>query len=43
LPVALTDLARNSELRSMASLLGAQIRAESGVDNAVRLIEEIMD
>ena len=37
---AARSLAHNSKLRAAASLLGEQIRAENGVDNAVHLIEE---
>lgn len=40
LAAALQDLAHNDNLRAAASAIGEQIRAESGVDNAVRLIEE---
>jgi sterol 3beta-glucosyltransferase len=40
LATALEELVRNNELRSAASLLGEQIRAENGVDSAVSLIEE---
>jgi UDP:flavonoid glycosyltransferase YjiC (YdhE family) len=40
LAAALKDLACNGELRTAASALGAQIRSETGVENAVRLIEE---
>jgi len=41
LTAALQELAHNNELRAAASLLGAKICAESGVDNAVRLIEQV--
>jgi sterol 3beta-glucosyltransferase len=40
LATALADLAGNDELRATASLLGETIRAENGVENAVRLVEE---
>jgi sterol 3beta-glucosyltransferase len=40
LVAALQALSHNDKLRSAASLLGEQIRTESGVDNAVRLIGE---
>jgi sterol 3beta-glucosyltransferase len=40
LATALEQLVRNTDLRAAASALGAQIRAETGVDHAVRLIEE---
>jgi len=42
LAAALKDLARNSELRAAAAVLGAQIRTERGIENAVRLIDEVM-
>ena len=37
---AARSLPNNSKLRAAASLLGEQIRAENGVDNAVHIIEE---
>jgi UDP:flavonoid glycosyltransferase YjiC (YdhE family) len=37
---SLDDLVRNEKLKITASNLGEQIRSESGVKNAVRLIEE---
>ena len=37
---ALKELANNDKLRTAASILGEQIRAENGVANAVNLIEE---
>ena len=40
LAAALTELVKNEEMHNAASILGEQIRAENGVDNAVRLIEE---
>jgi sterol 3beta-glucosyltransferase len=40
LAAALEELGHNADLRAAASVLGEQIRAETGVDNAVRLIEE---
>jgi hypothetical protein len=40
LAVALRDLAHNNNLHAAASALGKQIRAETSVENAVRLIEE---
>jgi sterol 3beta-glucosyltransferase len=40
LAAALEELVNNGELRAAASLLGEQIRAENGVEDAVRLIEE---
>ncbi len=40
LAAALHELAHNETLRRAASALGEQIRAEMGVENAVRLIEE---
>ena len=40
LAAALIELAHNDNLRATASTLGERIRAENGVDNAVRLIEE---
>jgi len=40
LAAALQDLTHNRALHSVASLLGEQIRAENGVDDTVRLIEE---
>jgi len=40
LAVALDELARNDNLRVAASILGEQICAGNGVENAVRLIEE---
>ncbi len=43
LAAALEELAHNGALRSAASLLGEQIRADNGVDDAVRLIEEMFD
>ena len=43
LAAALEELAHNGALRAAASLLGEQIRAENGVDDAVRLIEEAFD
>lgn len=41
LTVALDELVRNESLHTAAALLGETIRAETGVENAVRLIEEI--
>jgi sterol 3beta-glucosyltransferase len=43
LAAALEELAHNGELRAAAFPLGEQIRAENGVDDAVRLIEETFD
>jgi UDP:flavonoid glycosyltransferase YjiC (YdhE family) len=43
LAVALEELTHNDKLRAAASPLGEQIRAENGVDDAVRLIEETFD
>jgi len=40
LAVELKELGQNNNLRVAASALGAQIRTETGVVNAVRLIEE---
>lgn len=40
LAAALGELVHNTKLRAAAAILGEQIRAERGVDNAVRLIEE---
>ena len=40
LAIALDDLARATKLRDTASRLGEQIRAENGVENAVRLLEK---
>jgi sterol 3beta-glucosyltransferase len=40
---ALKELVHNDNLRTAASALGERIRAENGVDNAVRLIEEAFD
>jgi UDP:flavonoid glycosyltransferase YjiC (YdhE family) len=40
LAAALIELAHNDHLRAAASALGDKIRAEKGVDNAVRLIEK---
>jgi UDP:flavonoid glycosyltransferase YjiC (YdhE family) len=40
---ALKELAHNDEVRIAASALGERIRAENGVGNAVRLIEETFD
>ena len=40
LVAALDELVHNDKRRPAASLLGEKIRAESGVDNAVHLIEE---
>ena len=40
LAVALRELVDNEKLRTTASSFGEQIRAEHGIDNAVRLIEE---
>ena len=40
LAAALGELAHSAELRTAASALGEQIRAEHGLENAVRLIEE---
>jgi UDP:flavonoid glycosyltransferase YjiC (YdhE family) len=40
LAAALHELAHDRELRATASHLGEQIRAEDGIENAVRLIEE---
>ena len=39
LAAALDSLAKDDRLRSVASSLGEQVRSESGVDEAVRLIE----
>ena len=41
LTASLDDLVRNEKLKITASNLGEQIRSESGVENAVRLIENI--
>jgi len=41
LAVSLDELLRNEELHATASILGEQIRAENGIANAVRLIEEM--
>jgi UDP:flavonoid glycosyltransferase YjiC (YdhE family) len=43
LAAALKELAHSRELRTAASLLGEQIRAENGVDHAVQLIVETFD
>jgi sterol 3beta-glucosyltransferase len=43
LVAAFQALSHNDELHTAASLLGEQIRAERGVDKAVRLIEETFD
>jgi UDP:flavonoid glycosyltransferase YjiC (YdhE family) len=43
LAAALDELVHNDELRAAASPLSEQIRAENGVDEAVRLIEETFD
>jgi UDP:flavonoid glycosyltransferase YjiC (YdhE family) len=40
LAAALDDLVRNEEQRAKASTLGQQVRAETGVETGVRLIEE---
>ena len=40
---SLHELVRNEDMRTAASTLGAQIRSESGVGNAVRVIEEEFD
>jgi len=40
LAASLDGLVRNEKLHVSASLLGEQIRAENGIENAVRLIEE---
>jgi UDP:flavonoid glycosyltransferase YjiC (YdhE family) len=40
LAASLDELARSGELHAAASVLGEQIRAEHGIENAVRLIEE---
>jgi sterol 3beta-glucosyltransferase len=40
LGAALQELVQDDNLRTKASTLGKQIRAENGVENAVRLIEE---
>jgi len=40
---ALRELTHNDSLRAEASALGERIRAENGIDNAVRLIEEIFN
>jgi UDP:flavonoid glycosyltransferase YjiC (YdhE family) len=40
LAVSLDELVRNGKLRGTAALLGERIRAEHGVEEAVRLIEE---
>jgi UDP:flavonoid glycosyltransferase YjiC (YdhE family) len=40
LAAALNELAHDEKLHATASLLGEQVRAEDGVENAVRLIEE---
>ena len=40
LAAAFAELANNPDIRSAASKLGENIRNETGVDNAVRLIEE---
>jgi UDP:flavonoid glycosyltransferase YjiC (YdhE family) len=40
LVAALKALAQSDKLRTVASALGEQIRAETGVEKAVRLIEE---
>jgi UDP:flavonoid glycosyltransferase YjiC (YdhE family) len=40
LVAALKELAHNDSLRTAAFALGERIRAENGIDNAVRLIEE---
>ena len=40
---ALKELTHNDSLRAEASALGERIRAENGIDNAVRLIEEIFN
>jgi sterol 3beta-glucosyltransferase len=41
LAAALGELVHNANLRRAASILGEQIRAENGIQNAVRLIEEM--
>ena len=41
LSIALKELSSNGELHATASILGEKIRAENGVKNAVRLIEEV--
>jgi len=43
LVAALRELTHNDSLRAEASALGERIRAENGIDNAVRLIEEIFN
>ncbi len=43
LAAALNELVHNGELRAAAAPLGEQIRAENGVAEAVRLIEETLD
>lgn len=40
LVVSLDELVRDEKLRATASTIGAQIRFENGVENAIRLIEE---
>ena len=42
LAAALGELARDGEMRAAAAALGEQIRAENGVAEAVRVIEEVM-
>lgn len=39
LTAALVELVKNEEMHNAASILGEQIRAKNGVDNAVRLID----
>jgi sterol 3beta-glucosyltransferase len=41
LTAGLIELAHNDHLRAAATALGVKIRAENGVDDAVRLIEEM--
>ena len=40
---ALKELTHNDSRSAEASALGVRIRAENGIDNAVRLIEEIFN
>jgi UDP:flavonoid glycosyltransferase YjiC (YdhE family) len=42
LAAALGELARDGEMRAAAAALGEQIRAEDGVTEAVRVIEDVM-
>jgi UDP:flavonoid glycosyltransferase YjiC (YdhE family) len=40
LATALDDLIQNEEMKTTAAVLGEQIRAENGIQNAVQLIEK---